>query len=52
MILRALIAVALAGLVLAACGPQPVTREEQICGPGGCDSCIGLSCGASDGGVR
>ena len=54
MILRALLALALAvaGLLLAACGPQAAT-EEKICGPRGCDGCLGLACGgAADAGVR
>ncbi len=51
MILRALIALAVAGLVLAACGPGPAT-EEQVCGSIGCDACIGISCNGVDGGVR
>ena len=51
MILRALITIAVAGLMLAACGGPPAS-EEKVCGPGGCDACIGLSCSSSDGGVR
>lgn len=51
MILRALLAVAVASFLLAACGPAPKT-EQEVCGPGGCDGCIGLACSSSDGGVR
>ncbi|MDP1826227.1 MAG: hypothetical protein Q8L48_23370 [Archangium sp.] len=54
MVLRGLlVAVIAAGVVLAACGAPGPATEEQICGPQGCDGCVGLTCGRSaDGGVR
>ena len=51
MILRALVFVVAVGTLLAACGP-PALTEEQICGPSGCDECIGFGCPSADGGVR
>ena len=53
MILRALLALlATAALVLAACGPEPISKEEQVCGPRGCDVCLGFACDGPDAGVH
>jgi len=34
----------------AACGVRPL-NEQQVCGDAGCDQCIGLGCGQTDGGA-
>ena len=47
MILRALLCLA---VLLAACGaPNKPLTEQQICGDGGCDVCIGFTCSADAG---
>ena len=54
MFFRALIVAVISAGFLVACGGPPTKplTEEQICGPGGCDSCVGFTCGSNpDGGV-
>ncbi|MFZ5445039.1 MAG: hypothetical protein ACOZQL_33925 [Myxococcota bacterium] len=42
----------LAGLAVVACGPEPLD-ETKLCGPSGCDGCIGANCAQRpDGGAR
>jgi hypothetical protein len=54
MMKRALLCLLAAGVILAACGPDPAKplTERQICGPNGCDACVGLACSRlPDGGL-
>ncbi len=49
--MRLVLVVVSAVVMLAACGGPNRLTQEQVCGPNGCDACIGLNCLGTDAGV-